>query len=123
VLVEPSKMEQRYDAVLGGIGDGFSVAEVAEAYGVSRQSVYAWVARHENGVRQNPAAVAVMLSAMGNAKSRITDTQLGIIKQDHWCRGKRAVAGQFRRIGTSAQVHQGCGDPPVGQPLPEWSEL
>ena len=49
MLVELSKMEQRYDAVLGVIRDGYSVREVAEAYGVSRQSVHAWLARYEKG--------------------------------------------------------------------------
>jgi transposase InsO family protein len=49
VLVELSKMEQRYDAVLGVIRDGYSVSEVAQAYGVSRQSVHAWLARYEAG--------------------------------------------------------------------------
>ena len=49
MLVELSKMEQRYDAVLGVIRDGYSVREVAEAFGVSRQSVHAWLARYENG--------------------------------------------------------------------------
>jgi transposase InsO family protein len=47
--VELSKMEQRYDAVLGVIRDGYSVSEVARAFGVSRQSVHAWLARYEAG--------------------------------------------------------------------------
>src|SRR5271170_2736261 len=42
-------MEQRYDAVLGVIRDGFSVSEVAKAWGVSRQSVHAWLTRYEQG--------------------------------------------------------------------------
>ena len=42
-------MEQRYDAVLGVIRDGYSVSEVALAYGVSRQSVHAWLAPFEKG--------------------------------------------------------------------------
>ena len=33
-------MEQRYDAVLGVIRDGFTVTEVAQKFGVSRQSVH-----------------------------------------------------------------------------------
>jgi transposase-like protein len=45
VLVERSKMEQRYDAVLGVLRDGFSVTEVARKFNVSRQSVHAWLAR------------------------------------------------------------------------------
>jgi predicted DNA-binding protein YlxM (UPF0122 family) len=40
MLWELSKMEQRYDAVLGVIRDGFSVTEVAQKFGVSRQSVH-----------------------------------------------------------------------------------
>jgi transposase InsO family protein len=47
VLWEPSKMEQRYDAVLGVIRDGFTVTEVARKFGVSRQTVHAWMARYE----------------------------------------------------------------------------
>jgi transposase len=31
------------------IRDGYSVAEVADAYGVSRQIVHAWLARYEKG--------------------------------------------------------------------------
>jgi transposase len=47
--VELSKMERRHDAVLGAIRDGNSVQEVAEAYGVSRQSMHTWLARYESG--------------------------------------------------------------------------
>jgi DNA-binding NarL/FixJ family response regulator len=36
MLWESSKMEQRYDAVLGVIRDGFTVTEVAQKLGVVR---------------------------------------------------------------------------------------
>jgi hypothetical protein len=36
MLWESSKMEQRYDAVLGVIRDGFTVTEVAQKFGVVR---------------------------------------------------------------------------------------
>jgi len=49
VLVELSVVEQRYAAVLEVVRDGLTVAEVAERYGVSRQSVYTWVARYQGG--------------------------------------------------------------------------
>jgi transposase InsO family protein len=49
MLWESSKMEQRYDAVLGVIRDGFTVTEVATKFGVSRQSVHAWLKRYEEG--------------------------------------------------------------------------
>ena len=49
MLVELSKMEQRYDAVLGVLRDGFTVTEVAQKFNVSRQTVHVWLARYEEG--------------------------------------------------------------------------
>ena len=49
MLVELSVMEQRYQAVLAVVQDGWRVVEVARRLGVSRQSVHAWVARYEQG--------------------------------------------------------------------------
>jgi transposase InsO family protein len=42
-------MEQRYQAVLAVIQDGWQVSEVAHRLGVSRQSVHAWIVRYEQG--------------------------------------------------------------------------
>jgi transposase InsO family protein len=42
-------MEQRYQAVLAVIQDGWKVAEVADRLEVSRQSVHNWIARYEAG--------------------------------------------------------------------------
>jgi transposase InsO family protein len=47
-LVELSVMEQRYRAVLE-VETGCPVTEVAQRYGVSRQSVHAWVRRYRAG--------------------------------------------------------------------------
>ena len=47
MIKEISKMEQRYDAVLMVIKDGFSVAEVARKFSVSRPTIYAWLAHYE----------------------------------------------------------------------------
>jgi transposase InsO family protein len=47
-LVELSVMEQRYRAVLE-VEAGCPVTEVAQRYGVSRQSVHAWVRRYRDG--------------------------------------------------------------------------
>ncbi len=50
MLVETTKMEQRYEAVLAVIRDGFSVREVADKFGVSRQALYRWMARYAGGL-------------------------------------------------------------------------
>ncbi len=39
--------EQRYKAVLAVIGDGRAIGEVAQAWGVSRQTLHEWLARYE----------------------------------------------------------------------------
>jgi transposase InsO family protein len=49
VFRELSKVEQRYDAVLAVMRDGMRVTEVAEKYGVGRQTVHVWLARYEEG--------------------------------------------------------------------------
>ena len=49
MLRELSRVEQRYDAVVAVIRDGLAVSEVAAKLGVSRQSLYRWMARYEVG--------------------------------------------------------------------------
>jgi hypothetical protein len=48
-------MEQRYQAVLAVIQDGWKVVEVADRLGVSRQAVHSWIARYQAG---GPSALA-----------------------------------------------------------------
>jgi transposase len=47
VLKELSKVEQRYLAVLAVQVDGLTVTEVAQKWGVSRQTVHTWLRRYE----------------------------------------------------------------------------
>jgi transposase len=44
---EMSVAEQRYQAVLAVIGDGRTVTEVAGQWGVSRQTIHAWLGKYE----------------------------------------------------------------------------
>jgi transposase InsO family protein len=46
---ELSVAEQRYQAVLAVISDGLSISQVAEKFGVSRQTLHSWLARYEAG--------------------------------------------------------------------------
>ena len=47
MFTEISKMEQRCDAVLMAIRDGFRVSEGGVKLHVSRQTLYKWIADHE----------------------------------------------------------------------------
>ena len=49
MLVELSVVEQRYQAVMAVVKDGWKVTEVAARLGVARQSVHNWIARYEAG--------------------------------------------------------------------------
>jgi transposase-like protein len=44
---ELSVAEQRYQAVLAVTSDGLSVSQVAQKFGVSRQTLHSWLARYE----------------------------------------------------------------------------
>ena len=53
VLVELGLVEQRYQAVLEVINHASSVTEVAARFGVSRQTMHAWLAKYEAGGLEN----------------------------------------------------------------------
>ncbi|MGH3993914.1 MAG: IS481 family transposase, partial [Pseudonocardiaceae bacterium] len=42
-------MDQRYQAVMAVLQDGWKVSEVAEHFGVARQTVHRWITRHNAG--------------------------------------------------------------------------
>ena len=48
-LVEIGVVDQRYQAVMAVLQDGWKVSEVAEHFGVARQTVHRWIARHDSG--------------------------------------------------------------------------
>jgi len=46
MIREFSVQEQKYQAALAVLAEGVSVSEVAQRWGVSRQSVHAWLRRY-----------------------------------------------------------------------------
>ncbi len=87
---ELSVAEQRYQAVLAVISDGLSISQVAEKFGVSRQTLHAWLARYEaQGLvdrSHRPVSCPHQMPAV--VEARTVRTRLG------WVR--------CRRIGASA---------------------
>jgi transposase InsO family protein len=99
VLVELGLVEQRFKAV-NEVLDGSSVTEVAARYGVTRQTVHAWLRRYGNGgigaladrstkpehcPHQTPAAI----------EARIIDLRLA---KPRW--GPRSIRTQLHKEGT-----------------------
>jgi transposase InsO family protein len=102
VLREFSKMEQRYDAVVAVVRDGLSVSEVATKFGVSRQSVYRWMARYEQegldglGERSHrPHSVPHQIS--GELEAMVLELRR---LHRHW--GPLRLRHQLERIGVEA---------------------
>jgi hypothetical protein len=63
VLLELTVAEQRFNAVMEVLRDGRTVIEVAELYGVSRQTVHGWLRRYRTGG----------LDALADRGMRVTD--------------------------------------------------
>jgi transposase InsO family protein len=99
VLVELSVMEQRYQAVLAVVQDGWKVTEVAERLGVSRQAVHAWIVRYEQG---GLAALADRSHRPATCPHQIppeTEAAICELRRQHPGWGPRRLEHQLARAG------------------------
>jgi transposase InsO family protein len=99
VLVELSVMEQRYQAVLAMVQDGWKVTEVARRLGVSRQSVHAWIARYEAG---GLAALADRSHRPVSCPHQVpagTEATICEMRREHPGWGPRRIEHQLSRSG------------------------
>lgn len=99
MLVELSVMEQRYQAVLAVVQDGWKVTEVAARLGVSRQSVHAWIARYEQG---GLAALADRSHRPGACPHQISaeiEALICELRREHPGWGPRRIEHQLARHG------------------------
>jgi transposase InsO family protein len=92
-MKELSVGEQRYKAVMAVLGDGRTITEVARDWGVSRQTIHAWLARYEqagmegmgdrshrpiHSPRQMPALIEVQVLEMRRSKPFWGPRRLGL---------------------------------------------
>lgn len=102
MLVELSVVEQRYAAVLEVLRDELPVAEVAERYAVSRQSVYTWVARYRAG------GLAALADRSHRPASCPHQVEAGVeaaiceLRRMHPTWGQRRIAHELARSGVAA---------------------
>ena len=93
-------VEQKYQAVLAVISDGRSVSEVAEQWGVSRQSVHAWLRRYEDagldGLRERSRRPATCPHQMpGEVEAQVLE-----LRRQHPEWGPRRLLHELQRGGT-----------------------
>jgi transposase InsO family protein len=96
---EMSVTEQRYKAVLAVIADGRTVGEVANQWGVSRQTMHRWLARYEGDG----------LEGLGNRSSRpahcphqtppAVEAMVLEMRRSHQYWGARRIAFELARKG------------------------
>ena len=101
MLVELSVMEQRYQAVLAVVQDGWREVEVARRVGVSRQTVHSWIARYEEGGlaaladhSHRPASCPHQINA--EIEARICE-----LRREHPGWGARRIEYQLTRLGVN----------------------
>jgi transposase InsO family protein len=99
VLVELSVMEQRYQAVLAVVQDGWKVTEVAERLGVSRQSVHAWIARYEEGGLAALADRSHRPSSCPHQTPAELEALICELRREHPGWGPRRICHQLGRQG------------------------
>jgi len=98
VLVELSVMEQRYQAVLAVVQDGWKVTEVAERLGVSRQSIHNWIARYEQGGLAALADRSHRPRSCPHQTDPETEARICELRREHPGWGPRRICHQLGRL-------------------------
>jgi transposase len=93
-------MEQRYQAVLAVVQDGWQISEVARRLGVSRQSVHAWIARYEQGGLPALADRSHRPSSCPHQTTAETQARICELRREHPGWGPRRIEHQLDRLGT-----------------------
>ena len=101
MLVELSVMEQRYQAVLAVVQDGWKVTEVAARLGVSRQSVHAWIARYEAGGLAALADRSHRPTACPHQIDPETEAHICELRREHPGCGPRRIRHQLAKLGVA----------------------
>jgi transposase len=99
VLVELSVMEQRYQAVLAVVQDGWQVVEVARRLGVSRQTVHAWIARYEAGGLAALADRSHLPRSCPHQTAAEIEAAICELRREHPGWGPRRIEHQLGRLG------------------------
>jgi transposase InsO family protein len=102
VLVELSVMEQRYQAVLAVVQDGWKVVEVADRLGVSRQAVHAWIARYEQGGLASLADRSHRPATCPHQTAPELEAWICELRREHPGWGPRRIAHQLARSGVDS---------------------
>jgi transposase InsO family protein/ribosomal protein L35AE/L33A len=105
VLLELTVVEQRFNAVMEVIRDGLKVIEVADRYGVSRQTVHGWLRRYAAGGLDALADRSHRPHSCPHQMPAAVEARLCELRRHHPGWGQRRLAHELARGGI---------DPPPG---------
>lgn len=91
--------EQRYQAVLAVISDGATVTEVAARFGVSRQSMHAWLAKYEAGGLEGLADGSHRPRSCPHQIGAEVEVEIVSLRQQHPGWGPRRLVFELGRRG------------------------
>ena len=92
-------VEQRYQAVRAVIADGRTVTEVAGQWGVSRQTLHAWLARYEAAGLEGLADRSHRPAACPHQMPAAVEAQVLELRRARPYWGPRRLVGELRRHG------------------------
>jgi transposase len=105
VLLELTVAEQRFNAVMEVLRDGLTVIEVADRYGVSRQTVHGWLRRYATGGLEGLADRSHRPNTCPHQMPAEVEARICELRRHHPGWGQRRLAHELTRNGI---------DPPPG---------
>ena len=93
--------EQRYRAVLAVISDGETVKDVAARFGVSRQTMHAWLAKYEAGGIENLGDGSHRPRSCPHQTSGEVEAAIATLRVSHPSWGPRRIVYELARSGVS----------------------
>ena len=105
MLLELTVAEQRFNAVMEVLRDGLTVTEVADRYGVSRQTVHGWLRRYASGGLDALADGSHRPLSCPHQMPAEVEARLCELRRRHPGWGQRRLAHELARAGV---------DPPPG---------
>ena len=99
--------EQRYRAVLAVISEGETVKDVAARFGVSRQTMHAWLAKYEAGGLEGLGDGSHRPRSCPHQMPAVVEVAVAELRRAHPTWGPRRLVHELRRDGDGGMVPVG----------------
>jgi transposase InsO family protein len=104
MFMELSVQEQKYQAVMAVLSDGVSVSEVAQRWGVSRQSVHAWLRRYEDSGLAGLEARSRRPGSCPHQMPGVVEARILELRRTHPGWGPRRILYELQRTAGPGEV-------------------